>query len=77
LVVACYTTELELINERAYNSDIDISTIINLKYPELQGVSCIRARNEIEDIRIANPPTLLVPHMDLDIGSVCSFQTII
>jgi len=41
------------------------------------GVSGLRAKNEYEDCRMANPLTILVPHLDLDIGSLLPFQTII
>ena len=72
-MIGCYSQELEL-NSNEKNPEIDLKQVIDWRNPELLGVSCLRAKNEGgEHYRRANPMTLLVPHLDLEIGSLCSF----
>jgi hypothetical protein len=40
-------------------------------------VSGLRVKNELNDFRRVNPLTLVIPHLDLDIGSYCGFQIIL
>jgi hypothetical protein len=63
---------LEL-NSNEKNPEVDLKALTDWRNPELNGVSCLRSKNEVDHIRRANPLTLLVPHLDLEIGSLCSF----
>ena len=71
-MIGCYTSELEM-NSNEKNPEVDLKAVLDWRNPEILGVSCLRAKNEVDHIRRANPLTLMVPHLDLEIGSLCSF----
>jgi hypothetical protein len=60
-------------NSNEKNPEVDLKAVLDWRNPEILGVSCLRAKNEVDHIRRANPLTLMVPHLDLEIGSLCSF----
>jgi hypothetical protein len=61
------------LNYNEKNPEVDLKSVLDWRNPEILGVSCLRSKNEAETIRKANPLTLMVPHLDLEIGSLCSF----
>jgi hypothetical protein len=73
MIVANYTAEQDAPNDYG---DVDIADIFDVRNPELQGVCGLRTKNDFDNYNRVNPITILVPHIDLEIGTYCAFTNI-